>query len=263
MHGIPEVGSAGGEERGEFARGGAILHHAGGDADDGGHGVDVVGHDRAGADDGFETDADVLHDGRADADERAGFHDDVTGEANARADVGGGSNHGLVIDDAACVKDGIVADLAMGADERAGGDDDAFAQRGIGGKLGRRVDGIFQFEAALFDEFAHGAADAVVADGDDRAADVPVMKVGENGDVAEDGEAVDSAAVERLIVVEKADRFEPLGLEKDIEDDPPVSARAENDDVDHLKFLRVGGSTRHEDRSVIGLRDYRPVRQAG
>ncbi len=179
----------------------------------------------------------------ADAEERAGFGGDVAGEADSGADVDTGADHGFVVDDAAGVEDGVVADLAVGADEGAGGDDDTSSHRGIGGELGRGVDGVDEFEAELLDDVGHGAADAVVADGDDGAGDSTFTKVVEAFESAEDGHSIDTASVEGLVVVEESDRLVVVSLSEDIENNPAVASCSKDGDIHDFGILFGGADS--------------------
>jgi UDP-glucose 4-epimerase len=78
----------------------------------------------------------------ADPEGRAFADADATGQAHARADVGGLADFALVIDDRGRVEDDAVGDADLRADDRARGDDDVAAQRRGRRNHGRRVDGV-------------------------------------------------------------------------------------------------------------------------
>src|SRR6185295_16912933 len=109
--------------------------------------------------------------------------------------MGGGANHGFVIDNAAGVEDGVIADLAVSADQGAGGDDHISAERDVMSQIGRRVDRIDEFKAHFADLIGKGPADAIVAYGDDGAVHALGAKVGQGVDAADNGHAVHSPAV--------------------------------------------------------------------
>lgn len=210
----------------------ALLDGAGGDADDGGEGVDVVDDDGACTDDRFVAYADGLHDGGTDADEGTCFGGDASCETCAGADVDSGSDHGFVVDDAAGVEDDGVADLAMGANECTGGDDDVSAQGGLMGDVCGGVDGVDELKAGSFAGVCESAADAVFSDGDDGGFDVVlVAEAFDLVDVAEDGHAVNAPAMGVGIRVEKPDDVVLAGGGENIENDPAVSSATDDDAI--------------------------------
>lgn len=198
--------------------------------DDRRHRRHVACDHRARADDRLEPDANVLHDRRADADECTALDGDVTREAHTGADVHGRADHRLVIDDAAGVENGIVADLTVRTNHRAGGNDDAAADGSVAGELCRRVNRREHLKAVFVERLRHGAADAVVADGDDCGADAARVQFGQSVEIAEDGQTVDPSAAQLEVAVNESDGFVLLGLLENIEHDSSVSARAEDDE---------------------------------
>jgi hypothetical protein len=79
--------------------------------------------------------------------------------------------------------------------------------------------------------------------------DPTLAEVRETREVAEDGQAVDAAAMEVLVVVEEADRFVSRGLVKDVENDATVATRAEDDDFGGHGFETPPAKS----RAVTGL----------
>ncbi|GJQ27925.1 MAG: hypothetical protein HBSAPP02_29570 [Phycisphaerae bacterium] len=86
------------------------------------------------------------------------------------------------------------------------------------------------FEAVFVKRFRHGAADAVVANGDNRGTDSARVQIGQGVEIPENGQAVDPAAAELEIAVDETDGFVLFGLLENIEHDSSVSARAEDDE---------------------------------
>jgi hypothetical protein len=79
--------------------------------------------------------------------------------------------------------------------------------------------------------FAQRTAHAVVADGDDCRANTALMNQRQLIDTAKHGKAVDAAALQFRVVIEKRNRVVGAGLADDVEHDPAMSASTEDDEI--------------------------------
>lgn len=199
------------------------------DADDRRHTLHIFEHDGSGTDDRFAAEGNLGNDGGADADEGAGFYLDPSGESRSGADVGSFANHRVMIDDAAGVEDNRVADLAVRADDDPGADDNVVADEDTLSEGRGGVNRVDQLEIGGADLACEGAADAVVADRDDRSLDFLLSSdLRQLIDRTQNRTAVDASADEVWVSIEEADNVAAAVLGEDVEHDSPVAAGSED-----------------------------------
>lgn len=153
-------------------------------AHDGGFWSYISEYNGTGSDDAGFAQCDILDDGRADTDESSLVYGDMPGEFHAGTDMYALVNDRLVFDNAASIaNDGIVY-FDMSANIYTLSNYDIFANFGVLGDGSGRVYGIYEIYAMRIDNSCELAADVIVADGDDRAADPAQGKGTEYAQVA-------------------------------------------------------------------------------
>jgi hypothetical protein len=213
-----------------------------GHTDHGRPGCDVVDDHGARAHGGVPANPEVLNYRGADAHERAIVHAHATGQPGPGADVGRHTHARLVIDDATGVEDCGILNAAMGAHQRAGGDDHVVADPGIAGEIGGRMHGVDQVESTGADLGGDFAADLILADGDDRGGHLEgVADARQVSRLAQHGLSVDACPAQLGIGIDESDHLVFGGAGQDVEHDAAVTARA-NDETFHGWPSRVTGS---------------------
>ena len=158
-----------------------------------------------------------------------------------------------MIDYAARVEDDRVADLAMGANERAGGYDDITPQRRILCDVRRRVNRVGRLDAAVFQMPRELATDSVMTDGDNAQFYSEFLaQAREIIRRADDGNAVDVSAMRFGVGIDESDGFARAAVLQDVQNDPAMPAASEDDAAGailrsfrkHIKsYRRIGTGT--------------------
>ena len=149
-----------------------------------------------------------------------------------------------MVDHAAGVENDGIADLAIGAHDHAGGDDDVASDGGVVGDGSGGVNRGDQADAALLDGSGEPAPGAVIADRDDNSLNIKRLRdLGQVVDAPQYRHTVDAAAVNVRVRVEEPDDLVLARLEQDVQHDAAVTAGAEDQDTRHVMEWELRHST--------------------